>query len=234
MFRNAFNKVLLNSARKTIENRLSCQNMLTYKPRQNFSRTDRFLKNFKQPIYLHLVGANLVVYLAWKTGLLSEKFLDGHFAISLDAIDRGRFYTPLTSSFFHPDFQNLTLKMLILSTIGRLTEMIGGRKVLLHLYLVGAFSSAFLVYTVNKHNNIYSSSAGAGGAIAAIIAYLILNDPNLFSIMLVYPGPVWLFGTVSLGLSFLNDDGAALVRGSSYLGGLVGGALYFLLTRKRF
>jgi len=233
MFRNAFNKVLVNSARKTFETKTPYSNLLTYTPRQHFSGVDRYLNRLQRPLYQYLIGANLVVYLAWNTNLVSKQFLYNNFTLSLDTINRGRFHTFLTYSFSHINFMHMFFNMFTLYFFGRFTEMIFSKKTLLHLYLVGALSSAFLIHASNRQYNNHFPTVGASGATSAILAYYILNFPTQPILLFFFPVPAWMVGALLFVQSLMMYDGRGGISGSGHLGGLIGGVAYFLL-KKRF
>jgi membrane associated rhomboid family serine protease len=234
MFRNPFTKALFNNARKSFETKVMNPTSFTYKPQANFSRTNRFFSNLQRPLYQYLIGANLAVYLAWNSNLISKKFLYNHFTLSQDTIKSGHYHTLLTYSFSHIDSFHMFFNMFSLYFFGRFTEAAFGPKVLLHLYLGGALLSALMIHLSNKQYNNFIPTVGASGATAAILSFFIFNFPNEKILLFFLPVPAWIVGLLIFGQSIMTYDSTTGISGSGHLGGLIAGLMYFLATRGKF
>lgn len=237
MLRNSFNKLFLNSARKTFENKnmgAKSFNPFTYKPQARFSSVDKFLNRLNRPLYQYIIGANIAVFVAWNSNLISKQFLYDNFTLSLNTINANRFHTFLTYSFSHISFVHLFFNMFTLYFFGRFVEQVFGPKVLLHLYLAGALTSAFFIHSSNKQYHNYFPTVGASGATAAILSFYIFNFPKQTIFLFFFPVPAWIVGILLFGQSLMMYDGRGGISGSGHLGGLVGGLFYYLFKRGKF
>ncbi len=232
--------MILNNARKTFEDKFkpnffkSNPSSFTYKPTRNFGSVDKFLSRLNRPLYQYLIGANLVVYLAWNSNLVSPRFLYNNFALSLDTISRGRIHTMLTYSFSHISFLHLLFNMLSLYFFGRFTELAFGAKTLLQLYLTGALSGAVFIHASNKQYGNNFPTVGASAATMAILSNYIFNFPNQTIFLFFFPVPAWVVGALLFFQSLSMYDSRTGISGSGHLGGFLGGLFYFLAKRGRF
>ena len=232
MFRNTFSKTMLNMTRKSFETKTKmAPNMFNYKPKTNFSSFNGFFTRMRSPLYLYLIGANVAVYLAWNTNIVSKQFLYNHFTLSQYTINRGFYHTFLTYSFSHINFLHMFFNMFTLYFFGRFTELAFGPKVLLHLYIIGALVSAFFIHTSNKQYNTSFPTVGASGATSAILAFFIFKFPFQQILLFFFPVPAWIVGVLIFGQSLMMYDGRGGISGSGHLGGLLGGFIYFMLTK---
>jgi len=235
MFRNPFNKMFFNAARKNLEKKtFTPSNSFTYKPKFHFSSVDRFLNRLQRPLYQYLIGANVLIYFAWNTGLVSKRFLYNNFTLSLDTINQGRFHTFITYSFSHISFMHLFFNMFTLYFFGRFTEASFGAKALLQLYLTGALGGAIFIHSSNKQYQSHAPTIGASSATAAILANYIFTFPNQQIFLFFLPVPAWIVGLLLFGQSLMTYDGRGGMSGSGHLGGLIGGLLFFLAKRGKF
>ena len=231
MLRNSLTKLMLNSARKSLEIKSSKPNMFSYKPKSNFSNFNSFFTGGRRPLYMTLIGLNVATFVAWNTNFVSKRFLYNHFALSLDSVNRGFYHTFLTYSFSHINFMHLLFNMVTLYFFGSFTEYAFGSRTLLHLYLIGALTSGLFIHASNKQFHNQGPTVGASGATSAILAYYVLCFPKQPILLFFIPVPAWMAGALLLVQSLMMYDGRGGISGSAHLGGLVGGFFYFLAKR---
>jgi membrane associated rhomboid family serine protease len=77
------------------------------------------------------------------------------------------FLTPLTATLVHIGPLHLTLNMVLLLVVGRLTEMALGPRLTILLYVVGAYAAALAQWLPDPGS--VTPMAGASGAVSALI-----------------------------------------------------------------
>lgn len=149
--------------------------------------------------------------------------------------------TPLTATLLHGNWLHLGFNLLMFVFCGRQVEMVLGGRLLLALYLVGAFAAALGQWVPDP--GLAVPMIGASGAISAIIgAYALLFSNREVKavgpvpahiVRMLWLGAGWIFLQFLVGLA-TGGDGSALGTGGSAIaiGAHIGGFLAgMLLTR---
>ncbi len=189
----------------------------------------------KSVVNLLLIAANVVMF------FITEA--TGGSGDSMNMISWGASFTPLVASgeyyrlftcmFLHFGFSHLFSNMLLLFFVGDYMERYFGKVRYLALYLGGGLCGSLLSFKVNLANGDTVVSAGASGAIFAVLGALVLaaliNKGRLYDLSF---SRICVMAILSLWSGFSSTD----VDGFAHLGGFAGGALLgglFELTRGR-
>jgi len=234
MFKNPLKNILINVARKNFEIKTMKPMNITHFQKKYYSQIDRYLNKLNRPLYQYIIGANLAVYLAWQSGIISPKFLYDNFSLSLYTMASHRYHTLLTYSFSHIHGLHLAANMLSLYFFGKFTEAYYGPKTLLQLYLLGALVSGIFIHSSNKKYGNPYPTIGASGAASAILTYYIMNFPNQMILLFFFPVPAWMVGVLMLFQSLYAYDGSTGLSGAGHLGGIVAGLFYYFFRRGGF
>lgn len=190
-------------------------------------RKDKSILNFI------IIGVNIVIF------ILTE--FTGGTDNSVNMIRWGAAYTPLvasgeyyrlfTSMFLHFGFRHLLSNMVLLFFIGDYMERYLGRIRYLILYLAGGLAGSFLSYSVVAARGEAVVSAGASGAIFAVLGALavmaLLNHGRLEDLTLVR---ILIMAGLSIWVGFSSPG----VDGFAHLGGFLGGCIIALLYAALF
>ena len=134
-----------------------------------------FLRRAKKA-NLTMVAANIAVFLILS---LAGDTLDARFMLSHGAayapyiVTRGEYYRLFTSMFLHFGLTHLLYNMVCLLSLGDLLETIVGPVRYLVIYLLGGIAGSLLSLFRGLHSEIPAVSAGASGAIFAVIGALL-------------------------------------------------------------
>lgn len=149
--------------------------------------------------------------------------------------------TPLSSTLLHGNWLHLAFNLLMFVFCGRQVEMVLGRRLLLILYLVGAYAAALGQWVLDW--DLAVPMIGASGAISAIIgAYALLFSNREVKplgpipahiVRMVWLGAGWIFLQFLIGLATRGDGSAFGTGGGAIaIGAHIGGFLAgMLLTR---
>lgn len=196
---------------------------------------ERKLQSLRYPLYYYLIGANVLVYLAWNSGLISKKFLFENFTLSKLTIARHRLHTLITYSFSHTNILHLAMNMMVLFFFGKFIEINFGSKVLFQLYMLGALIGGLFITSQNNRKRHIAVHLGASGATTAILSFFIMNFPYHTIFIYFFPVPAWIVGALIFLQSLVyyeNEDGVSY---SGHLGGFVAGlGMYFHLRGRVF
>lgn len=136
----------------------------------------QFLKQRKK-MNLILVFLNVALFLA---AVLTERFLSGaspvmEFGVMYppSLFDRGEYYRLFSSMFLHFGVEHLCFNMLLLLFAGDMLEARVGSLRYLLIYLGGGLAGNLLSLFVSVSTGNYAVSAGASGAIFAVIGALV-------------------------------------------------------------
>lgn len=130
----------------------------------------------RQPVNLLLVTANLIVFVV--LSILGDTE-DGFFMLTHGAsytpliLENGEYYRLFTCMFLHFGVYHLFFNMLLLIYIGDSLEKLVGKWRYLVIYLAGGMAGNVLSVFVDMHTENYAISAGASGAIFAVVGALI-------------------------------------------------------------
>lgn len=187
-----------------------------------------FLKKRKK-MNLLMVVVNICVFLIMELigNTNNVRFMYEHGAMFAPAVMEGKeYYRMFTCMFLHFGAEHLAVNMLLLLTAGDMLEERVGAVRYLSIYLVGGLAGNLLSLAVALLNGSYAVSAGASGAIFAVIGALICivwkhrgNAPGINGRGLIA------MAVLNLAQGFVHDG----VDGMAHLGGAVGGFLLALI-----
>ncbi len=192
---------------------------------------DRMIKRKdKSWANLCLIGANLLLFLlvelTGSTGDTAQMIRWG--AAYTPLIQAGEYYRLFTCMFLHFGFQHLLNNMLLLFFLGDYVERFIGKVRYLILYLAGGFLASLFSYLQDLQQGQDTVSAGASGAVFAVLGGLIvlillhrgrLEDLTLPRVLIMALLSLWV-GFQSVG-----------VDGFAHLGGFLAGAALMLLLK---
>jgi rhomboid protease GluP len=188
----------------------------------------------RQPVNLILVLANIVVFLVLSfmgnTG--NAYFMMEHGASFAPLIVQGKeYYRLVTCMFLHFGAEHLFYNMLVLIFLGDVLEKEVGKIRYLLIYLLGGVAGNLLSLFVEVHTGDYAVSAGASGAIFAVIGALVWIVIRNKGRLEEYSGKRLL---LMAGLSVAEGLTTSGVDNWAHIGGMAAGfVLSVLLYRKR-
>lgn len=191
-----------------------------------------FIKS-RQPVNLLMVAINIVVFIV--ISLMGDtedaRFMAMHGAgFTPFIVDGKEYYRLVTSMFLHFGIEHLFYNMLILIFLGDSLEKLVGKVRFAIIYLAGGVAGNVVSLLVDLRTKEYAVSAGASGAIFAVIGALvcavILNKGKLPE----YSGKRLL---VMAGLSVLQGFTAQGIDNWAHIGGMVTGFLIALLFHRK-
>lgn len=177
----------------------------------------------KEPVTILLIAVNILVFLAVEAAGPSQDvmhMLGCGAAYTPLIIEGGETYRLFTSMFLHFGISHLINNMLVLFVLGSRLERVTGRVRFLAIYLLGGLSGNVLSMFLELRQNDYSVSAGASGAVFAVMGAMIyivirnrgwLGDLSMRQILIMALFSLY-FGFTSSGV-----DNAA------HVGGLIAG-----------
>jgi membrane associated rhomboid family serine protease len=139
--------------------------------------------------------------------------------------------TPLSAAFLHAGLLHLSLNMLMLLFCGRFVEKVLGGKLLLLLFLVGAYAAAATEFAFQPDSD--SPMIGASGAISAIIGtYALLYSRQQVkaigpfsanAVRILWLAAAWTIIQIMVGIVSLGGIGRIAI--GAHIGGFVAGLL---------
>ena len=191
-----------------------------------------FLKS-RTVVNLTIVAANILVFLIMEIGGSTNdvEYMLMHGASYAPWIkEYGEYYRLFTCMFLHFGIEHLFNNMLVLIFLGDTLERTIGKWKYLVLYLVGGMGSSVVSYLFELRSGDYAASAGASGAIFAVVGALIyiviVNKGRLEDItgrrLLLMAGLTIFQGFTSIGV-----DNAA------HIGGLVCGFILGVIIYRK-
>lgn len=192
-----------------------------------------FLRS-RQPMNLLIVISNIVVFvvLSFMGSTEDIVFMATHGAAVTPIIVEGKeYYRLFTSMFLHFGAEHLLYNMLMLIFLGDTLEKIVGKIPYLLIYLAGGMAGNLLSVAVEWRQEMFSVSAGASGAVFAVLGALcfsvILNKGKLQD----YSGRRLLLMAV---LSVIQGMTASGINNWAHVGGLIGGFVLAVPFIRRF
>jgi len=171
---------------------------------------------------------------------LYQKILN-NFVISLDGVRAGKWWTALTSTFFHMNIWHLLGNMVSMYAFGSILIRHPGIKAThIAALAVGSGlsgSAGFLLHQYSREQpNVKEYGLGASGAVMGMGAAAACLSPK--QSMLLYgfiPLPLWVLigGYFVLDSYYLDRPGTKIAH-SGHLGGLAFGLVYYFLRLRRF
>lgn len=193
-----------------------------------------FLKS-RQKVNLAIVIANILAFvvLTFLGNTEDARFMLEHGACFTPLIREGEYYRLFTGMFLHFGAEHLLYNMLLLIFVGDTLERIVGKVRYLLLYLGGGLVGNIVSCAWELYREDYAVSAGASGAIFAVIGALVY-------IVVRNRGDA---GEISgrrlllmAGLSILQGLTESGINNSAHIGGFLGGfvlAWLFGAARRR-
>lgn len=177
----------------------------------------------RQPMNLLIVVSNIVVFiiLSFMGNTEDVMFMAAHGAAVTPLIVEGKeYYRLFTSMFLHFGAEHLLYNMLMLIFLGDTLEKMAGKIPYLLIYLAGGMAGNILSAAAEIKTGIFAVSAGASGAVFAVLGALcfsvILNKGKLQD----YSGRRLLLMAV---LSVIQGMTASGINNWAHVGGLVSG-----------
>ncbi|MEE0693000.1 MAG: rhomboid family intramembrane serine protease [Lachnospiraceae bacterium] len=188
----------------------------------------------RQPVNLFLVAINILVFIV--LSIIGDTqdawFMAAHGACYTPfVLEYGEYYRLFTCMFLHFGIEHLFYNMLLLIFVGDTLEKTAGKVRYLLIYLIGGLAGNILSVWAGMDRAEYAVSAGASGAIFAVIGALIW-------IVLRNKGKLEGYSSQRLilmaGLSVVNGLTETGIDNWAHIGGLAGGFLLaVLLYRKK-
>lgn len=178
---------------------------------------------------LLMVIINIVVFviLEWMGSTTDTMFMLHHGAMYEPlVVERGEYYRLFTCMFLHFGVQHLLYNMLLLIFVGDMLEKAVGKVRYLMIYLGGGILGNLLSMVVAMRADSYAVSAGASGAIFAVVGALVfLAVKNRDRISQEEIWRLMIMAVLSLieGFTQTGTDSMA------HLGGFLGGVVICLL-----
>lgn len=130
----------------------------------------------REPVNLLIVAVNVIIFIV--LSILGDTedalFMAQHGAAFTPYIlENGEYYRLFTCMFLHFGISHLFFNMLLLVYIGDSLEKLVGKFKYLIIYLIGGMAGNVLSLLFDMHTERYAVSAGASGAIFAVVGALI-------------------------------------------------------------
>lgn len=187
-----------------------------------------FIKS-RQPVNLVIVAVNILVFiiLSFLGDTEDAAFMAEHGASFAPLVTmKGEYYRLFTCMFLHFGLEHLLYNMLVLIYMGDVLERVVGKLRYLVIYLVGGLAGNVLSVWIEIRRESYAVSAGASGAIFAVIGALVY-------IVVRNKGDLEEFSgrrlVLMAALSIIQGVTAQGVDVSAHVGGFVAGILLAFL-----
>ena len=178
---------------------------------------------------LLMVIINIVVFviLEWMGSTTDTMFMLHHGAMYEPlVVERGEYYRLFTCMFLHFGVQHLLYNMLLLIFVGNMLEKAVGKVRYLMIYLGGGILGNLLSMVVAMRADSYAVSAGASGAIFAVVGALVfLAVKNRDRIS---QEEIWRLIIMAV-LSLIEGFTQTGTDSMAHLGGFLGGVVLCLL-----
>lgn len=192
-----------------------------------FQEVTAFLK-YRKKVNLSMVGINILVFVILSVMGNTENagFMFAHGACYGPAVLEGEYWRLFTSMFLHFGIVHLVYNMLCLVYLGDILETFVGPIRYLIIYLAGGLAGGLLSVAWETVVSSYAVSAGASGAIFAVIGACLWiarkNQGRLGHIPLKRLGIMSVL-MIAEGFTTAGTDNAA------HIGGFAGGFLLAML-----
>ena len=179
----------------------------------------------RQKANLLLIAINAVVFVILSFGGNTEsgRYLLEHGAMYAPYIlTDGQYYRLFTSMFLHFGLQHLVYNMLLLLFLGDMLEQAYGKVRYLLIYLLGGLAGNLLSLWISWRSQDYAVSAGASGAVFAVIGgllFLVIKKKGRV------PGVSAKRLFLMAALSVLEGFTQAGIDNYAHIGGIAGGFL---------
>ena len=182
-----------------------------------------FLKTRKKA-NLTIVAINVLVFIVFSIIGNTEdvQFMLTHGACFAPLVEEGEVYRLFTAMFLHFGVEHLIGNMLLLIFLGDTLERVVGSVRYLIIYLLGGLGGSVLSYCIALYRKNYAVSAGASGALFAVIGalvYLVLRKRG--DVEGISGKRLLLMAALSIAQGFT----AAGIDGYAHIGGFLCGML---------
>lgn len=169
-------------------------------------------------VTLLLTAANILVFLIFSVMGDTEDayFMLGHGACYTPAILQGEYYRLFTGMFLHFGLPHLLYNMLCLIFLGDLLETVIGPVKYLLIYLLGGLAGNGLSMAMDLRTEKYAVSAGASGAIFAVVGallYIIIRNKGRLGTITLQRMAMMAALSIIQGFTETGTDNAAHVGG---------------------
>ncbi|MCF0133314.1 MAG: rhomboid family intramembrane serine protease [Blautia sp.] len=145
-------------------------------------------------------------------------------------IEQGEWYRLFSSMFLHFGISHLLNNMLLLFVLGQRIEPVVGKLRYLLFYILGGLAGNWLSLLWEIKKDAYSVSAGASGAIFALMGVMIcLMIRHKGHVKDLSARQVMIMAALSLYFGFASQG----VDNAAHMGGMLGGFLLTLLLYRR-
>lgn len=159
-----------------------------------------------------------------------------HFVMSYEAIEKGRYYTILTSALNHDGILHFGFNMVGLWSFGRPTIALFGPTMFAFL-LTGSVlaGGAAQYYWWRKSRDFHAGAVGASGGVFGLVAAQTFITPLNTIVVGFLPMPYWAGLSISVAASIAGMQGywGSGIAHADHLGGMAFGALFWLLVLRR-
>ena len=193
-----------------------------------------FIRSRKK-MNLLMVAANLVVFIVLSIlgNTESGLFMAKHGACFGPAVLNGEYYRIFTSMFLHFGIYHLLNNMVCLIFLGDMLETLVGPVRYLLIYLLGGLGGNLLSLALEIKKQEYAISAGASGAIFAVIGallYIVIRNKGRVGTLTSRRLTLMVVLSVLQGFSDTGTDNAAHIGG--FLCGFLLGLLLYRSPRE--
>lgn len=180
-----------------------------------------------------IVIANIIVFLVLdlRGGTMNVEYMVEHGASYAPYIhEQGEYYRLITCMFLHFGVEHLFNNMLALVFLGNILEDIVGKVRYLLIYLLGGLAGNLLSYGINFKTASYAVSAGASGAVFAVVGAL------LYIVLANHGRKDTMTGkrlVLIAGLTIFEGFTSTGIDNAAHIGGLIGGFIIALIVYRR-
>lgn len=172
----------------------------------------------RKKITLGLTAANILVFVIFTMIGDTEDvyFMLSHGACFTPAILQGEYYRLFTGMFLHFGLPHLVYNMICLIFLGDLLEKVIGSGKYLIIYLFGGLAGNLLSMAMDMRTGEYAVSAGASGAIFAVIGallYIIIRNKGRLGDITFQRMAMMAVLSILQGFTETGTDNAAHVGG---------------------
>jgi len=205
-----------------------------HQERRNFTMQElrKFIES-RSIMNLLMVAVNIIVFfiLDFSGNTLDAQYMAEHGAFYLPyVLEYGEYYRLFTCMFLHFGINHLFNNMLVLVFLGETLERAVGKVRYLIIYLIGGLGGGLFSFYHEYHTGKIAVSAGASGAVFAVIGALIfivaINKGQLENIS----GSRLL---LMAGLSLFQGFTSTGVDNWAHVGGIVSGFILAVLLYRR-
>lgn len=189
-------------------------------------------------VTIAIAAANVVVFLALSLQGMTEdaQFMLDHGAMYVPwAVEQGEYYRLFTSMFLHFGFEHLMNNMIVLLIAGCQLEVMLGKVKYLFIYIGGGLCGNIVSALWDVHTGEYAVSAGASGAVFALIGalfYIVLRNKDQFGSSAGRRLAFMVLLMLYYGFSSAGVDNAAHVGG--LLSGLILSVLLYRKSERKY